>query len=130
LQVIDYDRGAIAKLRISDGSGRIFQYRREAKKRGIDRWFLEGDLIASGHRLAALQWDLHTLRGILIVDDHPGLDGAPPHRRIEVFDNAGKISVDLKLVPEGGAWLAQDGAGPVFRIGAAEVSAWPFEQLR
>ena len=130
LQVVRYDRSALASLALHDGTGRVFSYRREPAKQGVDRWF-EGDrTIEAGHRLAAMQWDLHTLRAESIVDELSDLSCAKNCRRVVVTGADGLRSVDLRLERHEGAYLLRLGQGPVMRADGKQIDLWPFEGVR
>lgn len=129
LRVIDYDRSQLAVLELRDDIGRLFRYRRELAGKGIDPWFEKQRRIQKTHVLSAMQWDLHHLRAEQIVDDVQAMTCADECQRVRVFDFAGKLLINLRLQKHNGAYLAQQGKGPVFKLKATDVDRWPFDKL-
>jgi hypothetical protein len=129
LQVIDYDRSQLAVLELRDDIGGLKRYRRELAGKGLDPWFEKQRRIQKTHILSAMQWDLHHLRAEQIVDDAQALTCADNCQRVRVFDFTGKVLIDLRLQKHNGAYLAQQGEGPVFKLKASDVDRWPFGEL-
>ncbi len=129
LQVIRYDRNALMQLVLHDGTGRVFTYRRQVEKKGVDRWFDGERLIHEGHRLAAMQWDLHTLRALAIVDEIEDLNCAKHCRRVVASNRDGEPLVDLRIERHEGAHLVRLGSGPVMRVPAQPIDRWPFAAI-
>lgn len=129
LRVIDYDRSQLAVLELRDDIGRLFSYRRELAGKGVDSWFENQRRIQKAHFLSAMQWDLHHLRAEQIVDDAQAMTCADNCQRVRVFDFSGKLLIDLRLQKHSGAYLAQQGKGPVFKLKASDVDRWPFDKL-
>ncbi len=129
LQVIRYDRSALAGLALHDGTGRVFTYRRQIEKQGVDQWFEGERLIKEGHRLAAMQWDLHILRALAIVDELDDLNCGDHCRRVVVTNSDDKRLVDLRLEQHEGDYLLRLGDGPVMRVAANSIDRWPFVHI-
>ncbi|MBD36065.1 MAG: hypothetical protein CL512_04790 [Actinobacteria bacterium] len=130
LQMTHYERGQTRSVEIHDGSGRVFKYRRIIDENGgLDRWFNGDKAIDQAHRLSGLQWDLHRLRGMEIIDELDKLECLSGCARVRVFDAQQTVLVDVLIDRRGKDAFVQRRGGPVLRIEAKAVEHWPFDQL-
>ena len=130
LQLTHYTRGQTRSIEVHDGTGRVFKYRRVIdEKGGLDRWFNGDKIINQAHRLSGLQWDLHRLRGIQIIDELSKLECPTGCVRIRVLDDQQNILVDASIDQRGKDAFVQRVGGPVLRIEAKTIEHWPLDQL-
>ena len=130
LQLTHYERGQTRVIEVHDGSGRVFRYRREIDDQGgLDQWFQGEKSVVQAHRLSGLQWDLHRLRGIEIIDELNELECLSGCARIRVFDDKQVVLVDTSIDRRGKDAFIQRLGGPVLRIEAKTIEHWPLAQL-
>ena len=130
LQLTHYQRGQTRLIEIHDGLGRVFKYRRVIDgSGGLDRWFNHDKIITQAHRLSGLQWDLHRLRGIEIIDELETLECSSGCARIRVLGDEQNVLVDASIDHRGKDVFIQRIGGPVMRLEANSIEHWPFDQL-
>ena len=129
-QVIRYKRGQVDHFVLISEAGR-FRYDRKPQKQGPDRWFLGKRELKDGYRLAALQWDLHTLRAKRYLGPSPSEARIclNPCRQVQAIGFDGEMMVDLKLWPEGEDYEAIQKNGNRLLVGGKEVAHWPFQAV-
>lgn len=130
LQVIHYERGEVSALVMQSEAGR-FRYQRRPQAQGPDLWFDGERRIKDSYRLAAMQWDLHTLRakrylGPPLPEPRVCLN---PCRQVQAIDIKGETSVDLQIWPQGEDYELIQKAGPRLLVMAKDLIHWPFPKV-
>ncbi len=129
-QIVRYQRGQVDHFILISQAGR-FRYDRQPQDKGPDRWFEGKRELKDGYRLAALQWDIHTLRAksYLAPASSQNRVCLETCRQVQAVDLDGEITVDLKLWPQGEDYEAMQKKGDLFLVHGKDVDHWPFQAV-
>ncbi|MBM66066.1 MAG: hypothetical protein CMH55_07525 [Myxococcales bacterium] len=129
-QVIRYERGQVDHFVLVSENGRV-RYDRRPQDQGPDTWLEGKRRVEEGYRLAALQWDLHSLRAKRYLgkrDEAPRLciDSC---RQVLAISFDGETMVDLKIWPDGEDFEVTQKDGPRLLVNGKDLAHWPFQAL-